>query len=573
MKAQKQIPDNIESSSISYKKKKRITCYPSNINIDNNTRRKAKQLEQKVHHTTKQRQKVQEPIPSYLPKKRVDRINQRQNIKQNEKDIGIKIENQKLSINTKNISSLREDFLNGNSNINLSDLDIVTLNQLMDNLREYSSHCVLQRQYDEAEQANSLYERVKEEVQMLNLNKNENCENDHGDEDDIPYIELKKAKMQQFKDELENYDRITIKKRQELEEKLLKDIEMFEDNWKENMPRKYRKPSSKLIVLYEIERKFGLTGQFQEAKKIKIEADKLQSIEMAQAQQRLVHDYSIAKNQFDKQQAKEREIFEDTRNHWRSVVIARQKVEMEAIKNRKTVLSVKQTEPKVVKESSMDQQAKLIDQCSNGGAAVYRKENVAPRDILLPPLIAPNDDKMKELKIKEIELQKTRNQQFRANQKLRELEEDSSEKSSPRFNSPRSDFLLPTPSIKIQKNDKNKLNREIIQVKANSPNTRIKIGYPRQSDYSSISDTYSNTDNQLLNIHLDVDQVRNILQERIRTEINDSSYETAETNYSNENAEVCDDNNNSNEGTSPSVINEEFRKSITFQLTETENFK
>ena len=571
MKPQKHKLDIIESNSVSSRKKKRITHCPSNLSLNDNTRRKAKQLEQKVHHTTKQRQKVQEPIPSYLPKKRVEPVNQRQNSKQVENEYSYINEKQKLLINSKNLISIREELLKENSNVNLSDFDIVTLNQLSEHLREYSACCVLQRQYDEAEQANALYERVKDEIQMNNLNKNENCENDRYDDEDIPYSELRKAKLQQFKDELENYDRITIKKRQELEEKLLNDIEIFEENWKENMPRKYRKPSSKLIELYEIERKFGLTGQFQEAKKIKSEADKLQSIEMAQAQKRLVHDYTIAKNQFDKQQAKEREIFEDTREHWRSVVIARQKVEMEAIKNRKTVLTVKQTEPKVIKESSIDQQAKLNDQYNNGGAAVYRKENVAPRDILLPPLLAPNDEKMKEMKIKEIELQKTRNQQFRANQKLRELEDDSSEKSSPRFNSPRSDFLLPTPSIKFQKTDKNKNrnNREIIQVKTNSPNTRIKIGYPKQSDYSSISEIYSNTDTPQLNIQLDVDQVRSILQEKIKSEMTESSLETAGN--LNENADNC--NKNLNEDTSPSIRNDELRRSITFQLTETDNFK
>lgn len=573
MKAKQQILDISESNSVSSRKKKQITRFPSNINFTDNTRRKAKQLEQKIHRTTKQRQKIQEPIPSYLPKKRVDHNNQRQNAKQIDREKDNSPEKQ-LLINNSQLIAIRESLLNENTNIKLSDLDMKTLSQLLEHLREYSAYCVLQRQYDEAEQANVLYEKIKDEVQMNNLNyKFENNENSLYEEEDISYPELKKAKMQQFKIELEDYDLITIKKRQELDEKLLNDSKLFEENWKVNMPRKYRKPSSKLIELYEIERKFGLTGQFQEAKKIKIEADRLQNIEMAQAQKRLVHDYTIAKSQFDKQQEKERQIFEDTRNHWRSVVVARQKVEMEAIKNRKTVLSVKQTEPKVVKESSIDSPSKISDQYNNGGAAVYRKENIAPRDILLPPLMAPNDEKMKELRVKEIESQKTRIQQFKANQRLKELEDDLSEKSTPRVNSPRSDFLLPAPSIKSQKSDRSKSrnNKEIIKI--TNSGRKVKSGLSHQSDYS-ISETFLKDDDQTLDIHLDVDMVRNILQEKIKSEINESSLETANINCSNENTENININNSDINGpTTSSTANEVVRKSITFQLTETNNFK
>ena len=141
---------------------------------------------------------------------------------------------------------------------------------------------------------------------------------------------------------------------------------------------------------------------------------------------------------------------EETREHWRAIMISKHNLEMENLLNRKNVLSIKQNESKCVKESSID--PPKVDKFNNGGAAVYRRENVAPKDILLPPLIAPNDDRIKDMQMKEIEIQRNKNQQFRAYQKQKEIEDNRSDFSS-RQNSARSgrSDLLPPPKLYIKK--------------------------------------------------------------------------------------------------------------------------
>jgi hypothetical protein len=128
------------------------------------------------------------------------------------------------------------------------------------------------------------------------------------------------------------------------------------------MPKRDWKPSAKLIVLYEIEGKLGLTGKFAQAKLAKIETEALEKQETEAAQRMLVRDYQAASRQLAKEQSEERRLFESTRVHWREVMLTRQKVQLETIENRRNVLAKKQQDAKPLRQVARAPQ--------NAGAAV-----------------------------------------------------------------------------------------------------------------------------------------------------------------------------------------------------------
>jgi hypothetical protein len=63
---------------------------------------------------------------------------------------------------------------------------------------------------------------------------------------------------------------------------------------------------------------------------------------------------------------------------------------------------------------------------SAGGAVVYHRESGQQAGHLLPPLLAPNDDEMKQILLKESEDRKDKNRRFKEYQGMKEKEADRS---------------------------------------------------------------------------------------------------------------------------------------------------
>ena len=374
------------------------------------TRPQTAQGAQKRPRTTRPRDPpAPPPIPSYLKKE--DRV----------KTTRTKVAPKSLLDDPKCIS-LRNHFF---ASEDYEKYKADELQLLMEHLREYTAFSASQRDYDEAERSSALYERLKAHLETRGGEEHEN-------DDALSYEEFVERKQQEFIQELKDFDEITETKRAQLEEKQREETEVFEKRWREDMPPKYRKPSPKLLQLYEFERKLGMTGQFDRAKLAKVETEKQERLEMEQAQRLLIRDYNSAKAQHEREQREERRIFEDTREHWRSVIIARQKVEFEAIANRENVLNKKQGSPKAQRESSLRPQSKGPQ--AAGNAVVYHRENLTGSNRLLPPLIPPNDERIIEMQNQEQEEQTKRNKKFQEyrTQKEKEADECESEKPVPK---------------------------------------------------------------------------------------------------------------------------------------------
>jgi hypothetical protein len=302
---------------------------------------------------------------------------------------------------------------------NFEDYPTEQLTLLLDHLREYSAYCALNRNYEDAERGDALAMEVRNEVGMrseevweiddLSLEKFEGVRELH--EEDL-------------KSELELFDIATEERRAALLKQLAQERDEFERRWGVDLPPKYRKPSQKLILLYEIERQLGITGQFTEAKRAKHETEALERQETETAQRLLMRDYELACQQFAKNQSSELAMFDDKRREEKEVILARHKVRIGLVGNRRNVLEQKKMELRVPKENSVRPPVKRRQ--SAGNAAVYRREMSDRTGCLLPPLKAPNDESMIELRKRERKEQQKKNQRFREYLAQKEREADSS---------------------------------------------------------------------------------------------------------------------------------------------------
>ncbi|OHS98375.1 hypothetical protein TRFO_08974 [Tritrichomonas foetus] len=281
-------------------------------------------------------------------------------------------------LNNQDLINLREKLY---SKCELSEIPTDKLNALLGHLREYSSYCGLTRKYPEAKQADQLYDKVHSEVALRSLVPCDLTE-------EVDSFENKKEEeLDRLTQEIIEFDNETNLKREQLKQKQENDYKEFERTWKEDMPKKYRKISPQLLSLMTIEKKCARVGEFDKAEIIKKEVDQRMQIEMDQAQSQLNFDYHDAKEKFLENQTKEKESFEEVRNHWKSVMVARHKEELTPIANRQNVIQIRQTkqfkiEPVISHSTTTGSVSKVINEIGMDYEA------------LLPPLIEPNDEKM-----------------------------------------------------------------------------------------------------------------------------------------------------------------------------------
>lgn len=403
-------PRNPSFSSV---KHKTFRYVPRSINQSKtrkiSTESPPKAEEKKKRITQPKQPPPEPPIPSYLHKKKSD-------IQQTPRSKPLKHKEQLLR--DPSCIALREHFF---ENGDFENYDDDKLKILLEHLREYSSYSALYREYDDAERADELQERIKEELQVRSTNISQEKNQDNNGEGRL------NKELQKIQDELEGFDDQTNVKLEQLEIVLQEKIDIFEKKWRDEMPAKYRKPSTKLITIYDVERKLGLNKDFEKAKLVKAEAEQLEAIEMEKAQKQLNHDYSIARKKLDDKLNEERQQLIEVRNHRRAVLESRLKVVKSNLANRDTVVTMKQNESLRPKENIFDPTSR--SPVAGGGAAINRRDYSFKSFNLLPPLLPPNDEKVREKSEKEIKEQRRKNKKFIMRIKEKEREADESDMS------------------------------------------------------------------------------------------------------------------------------------------------
>ena len=377
------------------------------------------------------------PIPTYLPKS-TDRPKKR--------EIST-APNQNLLDDAHCIEIREQLFEKGN----IEDFSNEELQKELIHLREYYISLSSERNYSDAKKSTLLYQAIKDELAYRDASSSE-----IPTDPEETYQDVKMKNDEKHQKELDDFDAIADQRIQELDHKQTRAREKFEEDWHDKYPQKYQKPSSKLLGLYEIERRLGMTGDFDQAAIVKQQALELQEQEMEIAQSKLLYDYEKHKRNFDLSQKEEKDILINSIKHERECIVSRQKVENDYLANREIVLHEKEREKSTFKprETSQQIQAQSISACGNT-VQLKRQNKIDTSKILLPPLIPPNDEKMKH-KLEEKKKQRLmRNKQIKKQLEKRQKEEDcsdsefdtASQKSHPRENSPNNSLYFDSSNI------------------------------------------------------------------------------------------------------------------------------
>jgi hypothetical protein len=196
-------------------------------------------------------------------------------------------------------------------------------------------------------------------------------------------IEKKKEEIDK---KIEKFDQETATKQATIQTNHNKEMEDFEKKWREEMPDKYRRVSKQLVELRETAKTLAMAGHYDEAAARKTEADQLEIEEHKEAQNRLRHDYRVAKNKLIQKQQSELKKFNDSRAAKRDLFDAEIRSLEENEKNREFVLKSKPFSNKRanVRDSQNDTHQTVLSR------SIPRKSHPI-KENKLPPLKPPND--------------------------------------------------------------------------------------------------------------------------------------------------------------------------------------
>ena len=277
------------------------------------------------------------------------------------------------------LGALREKLYD---NPDFRDIDTDQLNRLYWSLREYAHQCGARADYDEAQRAIVLSNRICDEMKMRGSGSEGSVAFDGGGNSDL---------ARKWRKEFNEYDAETRKRLGEVDERHRMQRQEFERVWREDMPRKYRKPSTHLLQVKKIERSFAVSAQFEEAKRVHAEAAVIAAQERDQQQANLNRDYAVAKAKLEDKQRMERSQVEQARRDGRRILNVRYQQSKETAQNRSFVVEDRKKE--TLKGSRMADRSRT----SLGNPYVVAYERSSTEDVLLDPLLPPNDPEMLEM--------------------------------------------------------------------------------------------------------------------------------------------------------------------------------
>ena len=265
------------------------------------------------------------------------------------------------------------------TNQDLSEYDEKTLQRLLSHLGEYESLKASQAEYSEAKKAKMYSMLVKKELNGRNKRPIKIRRSS------TSAYELNRSYNEKFLVAIGEYDKETENRRSRIIKRHQQRLERFEQDWREEMPRHYRKPSQKLLDIKYQEKRSAMRGDYDKASKLHEEAEKLQNQEQDMKQKQLVNDYKCAKENLIMKQKQELDIFDSSRSEGRKAIENKYQAELSAAINRGQLLQQKQREAsKFHNIKSSVSPSKVIPIPKN----FYWRQ---PSDTLLPPLIPPND--------------------------------------------------------------------------------------------------------------------------------------------------------------------------------------
>ena len=279
--------------------------------------------------------------------------------------------------------SLTKTFL---ENPDFSETDTVSLQSYLDYLKDYTRFKGMNAEYDEAEQCQALQKLIQAEIYKRTPNQNKTEQNE------MSNSEIQNSFEKDWQKKFADFDFETAEKLKELGQKQDEEKEKFEQQWRNENTRKYRKPSGKLLQMKQIEKTLASSGEYTNAKRVHKDVEALEREEFTEAQNQLIVDYQIAQKKLQIKFKREEEQLISNRQHEKVLLESKKQQEQENILKRQSVLMSRSTQRKnprqrpVTTSPGLDQQQKVI----------IAKNYYNEEDFLLPPIIPPNDPKLQE---------------------------------------------------------------------------------------------------------------------------------------------------------------------------------
>ena len=270
--------------------------------------------------------------------------------------------------------AMRKSVMQKKSIDSISDEDLPNFVAYMN---QYKMDCLDKEDYLAAKDAAAILDACKAE----NTSRQKKTETEKESENGPDTIGKKKAAIEE---KIQKFDAETEEKTKALQENQNKELEEFETKWREEMPEKYRRVPKKLVELRETARTLGLAGHYDEAAARKAEADQLEIEEHKEAQNRLRHDYRVAKNKLLQKHQLELNKFNESRQEKRELYVAEVRNLEDTEKNRENVLKSKPFSNKKGVRDSQEGHSHFMNR------SLPRKSHPMMEN-KLPPLKPPND--------------------------------------------------------------------------------------------------------------------------------------------------------------------------------------
>lgn len=239
-------------------------------------------------------------------------------------------------------SEMRRQTIDTHDFSDISDRD---LSMLLEHTREYTRYAASRGFYDEARKGKDLQDAIV----IALYHKPEKFEK--STQSRLAFEERKRNLEEKWQKELEVFDDETQHKLVEMQDRQEDELDKFDSKWKEEETlRKYRKPSAKLLELWRKEKFMARMGYFDEAEIAGAEAKELQARELAMAQAFANRDYVVDRERMVEKHNQDLEAFSQVREHWRELIVSRQKNERAVLDNNDMAIDMREKEtPRRVK--------------------------------------------------------------------------------------------------------------------------------------------------------------------------------------------------------------------------------
>jgi hypothetical protein len=162
----------------------------------------------------------------------------------------------------------------------------------------------------------------------------------------------------------------------------------FDLHWhKEDTLRRYRKPSSRLLTMWRMEKYLARTSKFSDAEVLKAEAEELSRRELSMAQAIANRDYQAEHEKLRRKQQQERDLLIQTREHWSEVIRGRHRVQRAVFQNKDNASIQRIREAPRMRDAQLPSAASRAPQKKKFAATAISFEY----QTVLPFVVAPPD--------------------------------------------------------------------------------------------------------------------------------------------------------------------------------------